>query len=75
MIASGICRPIIFSTFCLVHVIFFSLLGTLAGWNCCCGASEIAQTAHTVCVMVVFLIGRMFGSMDGCMDKELIDGC
>ena len=33
---------------------FFSLLGTLAGWNCCCGASKIAQTAHTVCFMVVF---------------------
>ena len=55
MIASGICRPITCSTFCLVHVMFlFSLLGTVAGWNCCCGASKIAQTAHTVCVMVVF---------------------
>lgn len=60
--------------FCFV----FSLLGTLAGWNCCCGASKIAQTAHTVCFMVVFLIGWMFGSMDGCMAREMdepIDGC
>lgn len=53
IIAFGICRPIICSTFCLVHVKkkFFSLLGTLAGWKCC-GASKIAQTAHTVCFMV-----------------------
>lgn len=53
---------------------FFSLLGTLAGWNCCCGASKIAQTAHTVCFMVMFydrLDVWIDRSMDGCMAREL----
>ena len=57
---------------------FFSLLGTLAGWNCCCGASEIAQTAHTVCFMVVFTDRLDVWINDGCMAREtddLIDGC
>lgn len=55
---------------------FFSLLGTLAGWNCCCGASKIAQTAHKVCFMVVFndRLDVWNQWMAGEMD-ELIDGC
>lgn len=55
---------------------FFSLLGTLAGWNCCCGASKIAQTAHTVCFMVVFSDKLDFW-IGGCMAREMdesIDG-
>lgn len=49
---------------------FFFLLGTLAGWNCCCGASKIAQTAHTVCFMVMFY-DRLDVSIDRWMDVWL----